>query len=143
LTQTPKLLETIRAFAVLEDAQQMLKAGAAANPQHQRKQSIMAHARQELDRLNGSITDVPNGTLRLGAFEWAINSPWYGPEQTYYVVRESLWSKTIIITFEPGAGDSKDPLLFTLHLKPPLPLDDVHLAADTYMMLINLTRTTV
>lgn len=77
-----------------------------------------------------------------GGERWDMEQEWKGPEVSGYLVRNSLWDKSIRIMFTGGAGDQRTMPLFTLTLLPPMTPEDIEQTAQTYVILLNLRRKT-
>jgi hypothetical protein len=101
-------------------------------------------AARELGANGGSLTAVANGRLiriSAGPQDWDVGREWVGREITGWSKRTSLWDKMITVSFHIDLTSSLSKLpMFTLALKPPLTDEEVAMAAETYMMLLNLQR---
>jgi hypothetical protein len=103
---------------------------------------VVAHA---LDENNGSLVNIPFGHLIRVAMsheEWDIGKEWTGREITFWTKRVSLWDKAIKVSFNARLSSEASAYLplFYLTLDPALSEADVALAADSYMMMLNLRR---
>lgn len=97
-----------------------------------------------LAKTNGSLTGVPNGRLiRVSSsdVDWDVSRPWTGREIQGWKVRKSLWNKMLTVSFYVALTSTPQGLaVFTLSLTPPLTDEEIELAANTYMTLLNMAR---
>ena len=90
----------------------------------------------------GSLNDVANGHVqKMGHNDaWDMGQEWVGRELVVYNYRESLWDKSIRVSFNWRSGTGAGMPGFTLSLHPPLTKEEIERSAETHMMLLNLMR---
>lgn len=90
----------------------------------------------------GSLNDVANGHVqKMGHTDaWDMGREWVGRKLASFNYRESLWDKSIRVTFFWMASNGTGMPGFTLSLHPPLTKEEIERSAETHMMLLNLTR---
>jgi hypothetical protein len=106
--------------------------------------SITNIAADALAQTRGSLNDVVHGSvMKMGHTEpWDMSREWIGRALVEWKARESLWDRSIRVTFSCALSSSSAGMpLFTLSLKPPVSDEEVARSAETHMLLLNMTRT--
>lgn len=108
-----------------------------------RRRSAIEGLAEELERTNGSLNPTVDGLLlRItgGAHTpWDMSRTWYGREIGGYTVRKTLWSKSALIAFYTDVAGARFPA-FTLQLALPLSDEDIKMAAESYMTILNMRK---
>jgi hypothetical protein len=94
---------------------------------------------------NGSLAEVVNGTvIRVGANSepWDMSREWSGREIDGFTTRYTAWTKAWLVSLTSELNSGGKITQFTLTLENGLPEDEVLRSVETYIMLLNLRRTT-
>lgn len=92
----------------------------------------------------GTLTPlVPGEVRRVGhTTVHDMSAAWAGRELTWSKPRYSLWDKSIVLSLGWSSTDGEDYMEFTVKLQPPMTKEEIDNAAFTYMMALNMRRST-
>ena len=109
--------------------------------------SASAVAAAELAQNEGSLQKTAHGRLiriAAGLGDWSVDQPWHGRELCQWDTRYSQWDKMTTVRFYGHIPQNFARLhMFSLSLEPTLTVEEVGLAAETYMLLLNMVRVEV
>lgn len=91
----------------------------------------------------GSLNEVANGHVqKMGHTEaWDMGQEWVGRELIAFRHKESLWDRSIRVTFMCQLNaENKTMPVFTLSLHPPLTKEEIERSAECHLVLLNLMR---